>query len=115
MQTESAPAATAESLVAELVEPHERAEALELLRRCATPQSKFDLLSFLLARREGGVREDEEEVTPPDETQFTNTEFKCPSCGKRQCTTWEKQTRSLDEGATLFAKCVCGRVWRPAS
>lgn len=107
---------TPETIVRRLVPAAETEEALSLLRRCATSTQTFDYLSFLLARSTGELSETPHSFgqTQETKTEFTNTEFKCPSCGKRQCTTWEKQTRSLDEGATLFAKCVCGRVWRPS-
>ena len=38
---------------------------------------------------------------------------RCPKCGYHQAYYWEVQTRSADEPATGFFKCVrCGYVWR---
>lgn len=38
--------------------------------------------------------------------------YKCSGCGKRSTTFKEKQTRSLDEPATLFITCTfCGKSW----
>jgi transcription elongation factor S-II len=39
--------------------------------------------------------------------------FKCPKCGKRECTYREVQTRSADEPMTAFVLClVCGNRWK---
>jgi len=39
--------------------------------------------------------------------------FKCGKCKKRECTFYELQTRSGDEGTTIFIRCVnCGNSWR---
>lgn len=39
--------------------------------------------------------------------------FTCAKCKKNQCTFYEKQIRSGDEGMTLFIHCVnCGHKWR---
>lgn len=39
-------------------------------------------------------------------------QFRCPRCGKRQCTFYEMQTRSADEPMTIFIQCVnCGKRW----
>lgn len=39
--------------------------------------------------------------------------YKCFRCGKRSTTSKEKQTRSLDEPATLFITCTyCGNNWK---
>jgi len=37
----------------------------------------------------------------------------CPSCGGDSITVQQKQTRSADEGMTIFCACEdCGRQWR---
>ena len=37
----------------------------------------------------------------------------CPKCGHNEAYYWELQTRSADEPATRFFKCVkCGHTWR---
>jgi len=37
----------------------------------------------------------------------------CPKCGNNEAYYWEIQTRSADEPATRFFKCVkCGYTWR---
>jgi transcription elongation factor S-II len=39
--------------------------------------------------------------------------FRCPRCGKRQCTYYEQQTRSADEPMTIFIRCLnCSKQWR---
>jgi DNA-directed RNA polymerase subunit M/transcription elongation factor TFIIS len=39
--------------------------------------------------------------------------FRCPRCGKRQCTYYEQQTRSADEPMTIFVRCLnCSKQWR---
>lgn len=39
--------------------------------------------------------------------------FRCGKCKKRECTYYEQQLRSGDEGATLFVSCVnCGHKWK---
>lgn len=45
--------------------------------------------------------------------QTSSTMFKCPSCKKRDCSFYEKQTRSADEPMTIFCTCnKCGRKWK---
>jgi DNA-directed RNA polymerase subunit M/transcription elongation factor TFIIS len=39
--------------------------------------------------------------------------FRCGKCKKKQCTYFEAQTRSADEGATVFVSCLnCGNKWK---
>lgn len=39
--------------------------------------------------------------------------YRCGKCKKRECNYYELQTRSSDESATIFIKCVpCGNSWR---
>lgn len=41
------------------------------------------------------------------------TKALCPRCGYGEAYYWEMQTRSADEPATRFFRCVkCGYVWR---
>ena len=43
----------------------------------------------------------------------TSDMFPCPSCGKRNCTMVQKQTRSGDEPMTVYCTCLdCGRAFR---
>jgi DNA-directed RNA polymerase subunit M/transcription elongation factor TFIIS len=38
--------------------------------------------------------------------------YPCPTCGERKAIIYELQTCSLDEGGTLFVKCmICNGVW----
>lgn len=40
-------------------------------------------------------------------------QFKCSRCKSRKCTYYEMQTRSADEGMTLFVTCLnCGKRWK---
>lgn len=42
-----------------------------------------------------------------------STMYKCDKCGAKKAKEREIQTRSLDEGKTLFIECVqCGHTWR---
>jgi DNA-directed RNA polymerase subunit M/transcription elongation factor TFIIS len=39
--------------------------------------------------------------------------FRCSKCGKRQCTFYTMQTRSADEGETVFVSCLnCGKKFK---
>lgn len=42
---------------------------------------------------------------------FTD-EYKCSKCKQKKCSTYELQTRSSDEPATVFVTCLnCGKKW----
>lgn len=54
-----------------------------------------------------------------EEDDFTVNPFeiaegvqKCNKCGSNRTFSYQKQTRSADEGATTFIQCVCGNKWR---
>ena len=49
-----------------------------------------------------------------EDTQESMTDqFKCGRCKQRKCTYYELQTRSADEGMTIFITCLnCGWRWR---
>ena len=36
----------------------------------------------------------------------------CNKCGSKRTFSYQKQTRSSDEGMTTFIQCVCGNKWR---
>lgn len=39
--------------------------------------------------------------------------YRCGKCKKRECNYYELQTRSADESASIFIKCLpCGNSWR---
>jgi DNA-directed RNA polymerase subunit M/transcription elongation factor TFIIS len=39
--------------------------------------------------------------------------FRCSKCGKRKCTFYTMQTRSADEGETVFVNCLnCGKKFK---
>lgn len=43
--------------------------------------------------------------------EYGSTLYVCPKCKQRKQTIKQIQTRSLDEGATFKATCVCGHIW----
>jgi hypothetical protein len=54
----------------------------------------------------------ESKMLEVDKTMATDM-FRCPRCGKRQCTYYEQQTRSADEPMTIFVRCLnCSKQWR---
>ena len=59
--------------------------------------------------------EKEEKVTviPKEAEAETITKVRCPKCGNNTAYTWIVQTRSGDEGPTVFYRCTkCGYTWR---
>ncbi len=43
----------------------------------------------------------------------TITKIRCPKCGHDEAYTWIVQTRSGDEGPTIFYRCTrCSHTWR---
>lgn len=48
-----------------------------------------------------------------DEKVYTTSRFVCGVCKKRKCVYSEVQTRSCDEGSTIFVRCMnCGHHFR---
>lgn len=46
-------------------------------------------------------------------THAKTTRYRCPKCRDNQCDFYEMQTRSADEGMTMFITCLtCGHRWR---
>ncbi len=57
-------------------------------------------------KKELGIVEKDMETRPV-------VKAKCPDCGNNEAYNWEIQTRSADEAATQFFKCLkCGHTWR---
>jgi transcription elongation factor S-II len=47
------------------------------------------------------------------EKMATVSIFKCRKCGDKKCTTYQLQTRSIDEPMTTFVTCkTCGNSWK---
>ena len=47
------------------------------------------------------------------EKMATINVFKCKKCGEKKCTSYQLQTRSIDEPMTTFINCtVCGNSWK---
>ncbi|EFJ27679.1 hypothetical protein SELMODRAFT_437865 [Selaginella moellendorffii] len=45
--------------------------------------------------------------------EATTDQFKCGKCGRRECTYFQKQTRSADEPMTTYVTCVnCNNRWK---
>ena len=54
-----------------------------------------------------------EKLMYEDKPESMTDQFKCGRCKQRKCTYYELQTRSADEGMTLFITCIiCGNRWR---
>ena len=54
-----------------------------------------------------------EKLMYEDKQESMTDQFKCGRCKQRKCTYYELQTRSADEGMTLFITCIiCGNRWR---
>jgi DNA-directed RNA polymerase subunit M/transcription elongation factor TFIIS len=109
-------AARAFDAILERLDPAKHAEARALvLARVRSPEDAFDTLSFLFwggaAVQAAVAATGQPKVVTPEEV-YECADYACPSCGRRQSRTWEKQTRALDEGVTTFCQCVCGRTWR---
>lgn len=59
-------------------------------------------------------------IKKQEEDQFNSQPFEieegvmeCGKCGSKRTISFQKQTRSADEGATTFAQCVdCGNKWK---
>lgn len=48
-----------------------------------------------------------------NKTQAMTNMFTCGKCKKKECTFYEMFTRSGDEPATIFVRCInCGHSWR---
>jgi len=47
------------------------------------------------------------------EKMSTINVFKCKKCGEMKCTSYQLQTRSIDEPMTTYINCkVCGNSWK---
>ena len=58
-------------------------------------------------------KENKVTVLQKDITAETVVKVKCPKCGNETAYTWIVQTRSGDEGPTVFYRCTkCGYTWR---
>ena len=54
-----------------------------------------------------------EKLMYEDKQEAMTDQFKCGRCKQRKCTYYELQTRSADEGMTIFITCItCGHRWR---
>jgi DNA-directed RNA polymerase subunit M len=48
-----------------------------------------------------------------DDDAMASAEATCPKCGHNKALQWSLQTRSGDEGSTVFFRCTkCGQTWR---
>jgi len=54
-----------------------------------------------------------EKLMYEEKQESMTDQFKCGRCKQRKCTYYELQTRSADEGMTIFITCLnCGWRWR---
>lgn len=56
-----------------------------------------------------------EESVYEDKIIASTTLYRCGKCGGRECSYFEKQTRSCDEPTTVFLTCLnpaCGNKWK---
>lgn len=59
------------------------------------------------------VRESKVLVLDRDTTAEPVVKVECPKCGNNEAYTWIVQTRSGDEGGTVFYRCTkCKYTWR---
>ncbi len=59
------------------------------------------------------VREERVLVLQKDTTAEPTVKVECPKCGNDEAYTWIVQTRSGDEGGTVFYRCTrCKYTWR---
>jgi DNA-directed RNA polymerase subunit M len=60
-----------------------------------------------------GIERSETPVVSHEADVRPIVDAKCPKCKHTKARFWEIQTRSADEPATRFYKCVnCGHTWR---
>lgn len=58
-------------------------------------------------------QQEEEKFLYENQRKATSKRIKCFSCGERQVSYFEAQTRSSDEPMTVFYECLnCGNKWR---
>ena len=94
-----------------------RGEGRVILRcaRCGYEKEVSDRASYRITRRvRHGPRDAIVVVDKGIKVEvLPKTRVLCPRCGYTEAYYWEMQTRSGDEPATRFFKCVkCGHVWR---
>ncbi len=69
-----------------------------------------------VALSEAGKKSKPIEIIDKEEKINVIIDAECPKCGYRKAEYWEIQTRSADEPATRFHKCIkCGHTWREYS
>ena len=56
-------------------------------------------------------KRDELNLNFKETDEYGSDMYVCPRCKRRKQTIMQVQTRSLDEGATFKAKCICGHIW----
>lgn len=93
-----------------------------LLYRLENPITTKELIQSIKNNQTGynHKRFDEYRYIQQEEDKFATTPFEieegvleCGKCGSRRTFSFQKQTRSADEGATTFAQCIqCGNKWR---
>jgi DNA-directed RNA polymerase subunit M/transcription elongation factor TFIIS len=52
------------------------------------------------------------EIRSEQTTKIKYSKMYTCTCGKKKTKCYERQTRGLDEGATVFLECECGRIWK---
>ena len=57
-------------------------------------------------------RSDIQTMAEGETEQYERVAMECPKCGREEVGFYTKQTRSADEGSTVFYVCDCGNNWK---
>ena len=102
------------SLKQEPFGPHLRAKIKEQFKRM-TPLERWTAMSLIENNKLVQINNKEksaEEVEEFLEEEFEDTIYVCEQCGSKKIDIYQKQLRSADEPATVFATCTtCGVKW----
>ena len=93
----------------------------EILKRGQTRETLYSIATDITQRRckwnhpcfDKYNKDIEEEDHLDDEMEIEEGVLECHKCGSFRTISYQRQTRSADEGSTTFARCVqCSHSWR---